>query len=469
MSAARPWRLSSRVTRVFALTTGLLVLAIAGLGALFLRSSVERELTGLLGEELDELSLGFPATTGTREDFADLVARLQADHPSNPMAFRVWGPDGALWTELGTLALLSEDVPTPRGGAAQKASGGRRWRVGRLPTGHLVGVVIDGSAQFRLLRQFGLVTLGLALLVGTLAFAGGALFARRAIAMLEQVADQARAVRSPRDPVRIGLEDAPEEIRAVAEALATMLANIRAEHERAQLLTAGLAHELGSPIQNLIGEAQVALMEERSPAEHRALLESQLDELRDLARAVGNLVALCSLGQERDAATSEEFDLGEEAGLRLARERQHARRRGVELDLSVQGDLRLRGDREALMLALSNLVSNAIDWSPQGGQVRATLEGDAQGVRVTVDDQGPGVPQADRTRVFEPFFRGAAAAGRRQGYGLGLSIARAAVRAHGGAIDVERSPLGGARFRLGIPRDGGAHDDRAARADAGLR
>jgi signal transduction histidine kinase len=462
LSAIRPWRLSTRVTRVFAITTGLLVLAIAGLGALFLRSSVERELAGLLGEELDELSIGFPATPGRREDLAAMVARLQADHPANPMAFRVWAPDGELWAELGTVALLSQDIPVPDAGTAHKAPGGLRWRVDRLPTGHLVGVVIDGSAQFALLRQFGLVTLGLALLVGALAFVGVTLFVRRAIAMLEQVADQARAVRSPRDPIEVGIEDAPEEIRAVAEALATMLANIRAEHERAQLLTAGLAHELGSPIQNLIGEAQVALMEERSLAEHRALLESQLEELRDLARAVGNLVALCSLGQERAPSEVEEFDLGEEALLRLTRERAHAGRRGVQLEVTPRGDLRLRGDREAMMLAVTNLVSNAIDWSPAGGQVRAELVGDAAGVSVTVDDQGPGVPEADRARVFEPFFRGAAAAGRRQGYGLGLSIARAAVVAHGGTLGVERSPLGGARFRLGVPRRDRTEDDQAA-------
>jgi two-component system heavy metal sensor histidine kinase CusS len=440
------------VTRVFALTTGLLVLGIAGFGALFLRSSVEREIAGILKEELDELELGFPATSGTRADMADLVARLQADHPSNPMAFRVWGPDGEPWAELGTLQLLSEDVPMPRGGPAQSASRGRRWRVGRLPTGHLVGVVVDGSAQFRLLRQFGLMTLGLALLAGALAFVGGAVFVRRACAQLEQVASQARAVRSPSDPVEIGIEDAPEEIRAVAQALATMLGNIRAEHERAQLLIAGLAHELGSPIQNLIGEAQVALMKERSAVEHQALLESQLEELRDLARTVGNLVALCALGQDRTTAQLEEFDLGEEAALRLARERAHARRRQVALEVATLGDLRLRGDREAMMLALSNLVSNAIDWSPAGGRVQAALEGDERGVRVTVDDEGPGVPEADRTRVFEPFFRGAAASGRRHGYGLGLSIARAAVCAHGGEIEVGRSPLGGARFRAAIPR-----------------
>jgi len=462
LSVRKPWRLSTRVTRAFALTTGLLVLVIAGLSAVFLHSSVEREIAGMLKEELDELKLGFPATSETRADFTELVSELQAGHPANPMAFRVWGPDGKPWTEEGVRSLLSDDVPGTTTGAPQNATGGRRWRTEVLPTGHVVGIVIDGSTQFSLLRHFGLMTLGLALLAGTLAFLGGAVFVRRSCKLLEEVAEQARSVRSPSDRVEIGIEDAPEEIRAVAEALATMLANIRAEYERAQLLTAGLAHELGSPVQNLIGEAQVALMGERSVDEHRALLESQLEELRDLARTVGNLVALCSLGQTRATSELEEFDLGEEARMRLARERAHARRHGVELEVATHGDLHLRGDREAMMLVVSNLVSNAFDWSPRGGRVQADLEGDPEGIEVTVDDEGPGVPEADRERVFQAFFRGAAAAGRRHGYGLGLSIADAAVRAHGGRIAVERSPKGGARFRVGIPRRGTGHVEPAA-------
>lgn len=462
MSATRNWRLSTRVTRTFALTTALLVLTIAALSALFLKSSVEREIGGLLGEELDELSLGFPATSGSLEDFAELVQRLQQDHSANPMAFRIWTPAGELWAELGAPGLLSDKLPVPPPGPVRRADKGLRWRVTGLPTGHLVGIVVDGSEQFRLLRQFVALSLVLALVAGGLAFVGGALFVRRACGLLRQVAEQARAVRMASDAGSIGVPGAPEEIRAVSEALSAMLANIRAEAERARLLTTGLAHELGSPIQNLIGEAQVTLMAERSVEEHRALLESQLEELRDLARTVGNLVALCSLGEERRAAELEQFDLGEEARLRLVRERAKARRRAVELALETRGDLHLCGDREALMLALSNLVSNAIDWSPEGGRVVAALEGGPQGVEVTVDDAGPGVPLPERERVFEPFYRGPAAQGRRLGYGLGLSIARAAVEAHGGTIEISTSPAGGARLRISLARVGRSRDSPGA-------
>jgi signal transduction histidine kinase len=219
-------------------------------------------------------------------------------------------------------------------------------------------------------------------------------------------------------------------------------------------LTTGLAHELGSPLQNLIGETEVALMSERDSEQYRAVLRSHLEELRDIGYAIGNLMTLCAIDatDKGAAAELERFDLGREAELRLRRERTHAERRGVQLAIEPHGDLEIEGDREALLLAVSNLVANAIDWSPPGGRVVCDISGVDGEVDVTVDDAGPGVPDDERQHIFEPFQRGRAAKGRRAGYGLGLAIAKRAVDAHGGGVSVERSPLGGARFRLSLPR-----------------
>src|SRR4029078_5218868 len=100
----------------------------------------------------------------------------------------------------------------------------------------------------------------------------------------------------------------------------------------------------------------------------------------------------------RDA---EQFDLGEEARVRLRREHAHAGRRSVALEVEASGDLSLYGDREALWLVVSNLVANAIDYTSQGGRVKLALLGEDERVRITVDDSGPGVPETERTKIFE--------------------------------------------------------------------
>jgi len=111
----------------------------------------------------------------------------------------------------------------------------------------------------------------------------------------------------------------------------------------------------------------------------------------------------------------------------------------------------MRGDRESLMLALRNLVANALDWSPPGGRVELRIVADEEGVHITVDDQGPGVPESERARIFLPFERGPARPDGRLGYGLGLALVRTVAELHHGSVEVTNSPLGGASFRLDLP------------------
>jgi signal transduction histidine kinase len=204
-----------------------------------------------------------------------------------------------------------------------------------------------------------------------------------------------------------------------------------------------------------MGETEVALMTPRETGEYRRVLTSHLQELRDLADAVDNLVTICSQrkGHDNVTQTRESFDLAPEAKLRLARESGYASACGVELKLDSKGDTRLYGDREGLLRAMRNLTANAIEWSTPGTQVDVHLSGENGRVVVTVDDSGPGVPDELKQRIFEPFFRGPQAKGRRIGYGLGLAIVRAAVDAQGGEVVVSRSPNGGARFCMFLPRN----------------
>jgi two-component system phosphate regulon sensor histidine kinase PhoR len=128
-----------------------------------------------------------------------------------------------------------------------------------------------------------------------------------------------------------------------------------------------------------------------------------------------------------------------------------ARRRGKSLDV-VPGDslLAIEADAGRLRHVLDNLIENAFLHAGNGGRVAIGFEKAGDSVRVFVDDDGPGVPEDLRERVFAKFFRVPGSVKR--GSGLGLSIVQDVVRAHGGEVGVESSPLGGARFWFSIPK-----------------
>jgi two-component system heavy metal sensor histidine kinase CusS len=279
---------------------------------------------------------------------------------------------------------------------------------------------------------------------------------RRVSRLLHEVANTARSVRPLHEPVSLELREAPKEIRELVDALRETLQRIQHEAEETRVFTAGMAHELRSPVQNLVGETEVALIAPRDAETYRNVLASHLDELRRLGDAIDNLVTICSTNETRRTVEREDFDLAQEAEIRMRRERSLAQHHGLDLTLRVTGDTRIHGDREAILRALRNLVQNAIQWSPAGGRIDVEIAGLEREIAITVDDAGPGVPVDLRERIFEPFFRGPAAQGRRIGYGLGLALTRAAAIDQGGEVRVEVSPLGGARMSLHLPKKVGS-------------
>lgn len=457
----RPWTLARSLALRFALSSLLLIGGVAGLSAWYLGQSVRRELSSLAQEELDEMRVLLTLEELTPAAFERIAEELSRQHLEVPIAWRVWTAEGELWGDFGATQLLEVELPAhaaPR--ETRWLGGGRAWRVDELGQGLVAGVLLDGREPLGLLRRYELFALVILAAGGALMVGAGALFGRRVARLLRAVAEGVRAVRSPDQPLELVLPEAPEEIRAVAESLHAMLAQIRREGERARLLTVGMAHDLRSPIQNLLGETEVALLRERSGDEYREVLTSHLEDLRELGRVVDNLVLLCAAPGSRQASVGTRFDLGDEFRLRLERQRERARRRGVTLEVETSGDLWIRGDREALLLAVENVVDNAIQWSPPAGTVAVHLRGERDALEVWVDDEGPGVPEDQRERVFEPFYRSAPLDGRRVGYGLGLALARSAVGAQGGAIRVESAPRGGARFHLRLPRGDERGDGR---------
>jgi two-component system heavy metal sensor histidine kinase CusS len=459
------WSIAERATIWFAGTTGVVVLGIAGYASWEVSHSKDNELIEIATERLAQLRTRFDpaeelegaghageAFLQRREEFARLVNAIRMQgRDDNPLAVRVIdAATGEVLGDFGDVALVPGNLRMSE--ELQFFDGHMLARGERLGTDIHAVMVVDGAHQREESRRFALTAFALALVSGFAAYFSGRFFIHRACEYMAELARRTREVRYSTEQVSIEPGSVPSEIAELVQALEHMLANIRVEEERTRLLARGLAHELGSPLQNLIGETEVALMGPSDPAEYRRVLESHLEELRDIGHAVGNLMTLVSQ-RGRDAAPGDErFDLGIEAGIRLGRERAHAQRGGIDLKVEQRGDLTLEGDREALWLVVSNLVANAIDYTPRGGHVRLQLLGEGPVVRVCVDDSGPGIPEAERELVFEPFRRGSTRKGRRAGYGLGLSIVRGAVDSQGGSVSISTSEFSGARFVVELPR-----------------
>lgn len=465
----KPWSLARRLTGLYIASISFFVLAVSIVSALFVRHSLNQSLAQLPHEELGELALNFERIGHDELALRAEVERLAAEHTECDLAWRVWYADGRT-REFGAKHLLTPELPArPSDPFGTLHQSGNVYALSATFTPDAsVGIVIDGTRRLAQLREYELYS-AVVLLCG-LAFAIllSTFFFRRVSQLLAQVAEGARSASDTESPLRIDVPGAPAEIREIADALRATLETIRSETKQARLFTAGLAHELRSPLQNLVGEVEVALLQTRDVHAYQGVLQSNLEELRSLGDAVDNLVTICSAGDTRRTQQRETFDLAAEAELRLRRERAQAERREIGFELVTHGDTLMTGDREAILRAVRNVAANAIQWCEAGGHVRVDIAGNASHVDVVVDDDGPGVSAELRARIFEPFFRGPSARGRRIGYGLGLALARTAVEEQGGTIHVEDAPAGGARFHLRIPRRSPAlaHGDVAFTNDA---
>ncbi len=271
--------------------------------------------------------------------------------------------------------------------------------------------------------------------------------------------------------------DGPREIRSLSQALNTMLDSMaRAEQEiarrrdaqlelEAQLrhaeklaaigrLASGVAHELGTPLSVLDGKAQRALRRAEPDAPEARALQGIRREVARMEHIVRQLLEF-GRGQNRQYRRTRMGDLATAAAAALEQPFSDA---GATLELQpCEPDPELYVDPIRLEQVLVNLLRNALQAG--AGAVRVSWRpGDAGGLQLLVDDDGPGVPAESRKRLFEPFYTTKAVG---EGTGLGLAVVHGIITEHGGQVQVEDSPLGGARFRVQFPLNAQRRDDVA--------
>jgi signal transduction histidine kinase len=272
---------------------------------------------------------------------------------------------------------------------------------------------------------------------------------RRLIRPLERIATAAREVGETNLATRIPEVSRDSELRALVALLNDMLARIEAAFATQRRFVADASHELRSPLSNLRATIEVALRHPRSATDYEETLRIALGEIERLARLVQGILTLSRAEGGRPALQRRSVDLTDVAARALAAHAARAASREIGLQLDAGPPVCVDGDADRLREVVDNLLDNALRVAPKGSAVRVSVKRDDTRGILEVEDEGPGLTDDEQALVFEPFARGAAAAG--EGAGLGLAIARRVAEAHGGRLGVRSTPGAGATFRLELP------------------
>lgn len=441
--------LGNRLALLFAACTAIVSL---GAGLLFSHASAQHFIEldqQLLESRLSQLRSQLSGVATLAQLQPRLPAlRLELGHQAD-LGLRILGSDGAPWFD--SRQALPEPAPP---GLATLHGEGVDYRSLVVP----LDADAPGSPRLALyldithhqhflqgMQRLIWLTVGLSALATALL---GAWAARRGLRPLRQMGQVAASVSARSLTTRLPDTQLPEELAELAATVNAMLQRLDDAFQRLSAFSADIAHELRTPLSNLLTHTQVTLTRPRSLEAYREALHDNLEELQGMAQMVNDMLFLAkadhgllvpgqstlALHQEVDALLEYYTPLAEDGEVQLRRE----------------GEAMLCGDRHMLRRALSNLLDNALRHTPAGGQIRVSL---APGVQICVANTGAGIDAAAIPRLFDRFYRAdpARQAGNSEHAGLGLAITRSIVQAHGGSIRAECEG-GWTRFVIELPQ-----------------
>lgn len=318
----------------------------------------------------------------------------------------------------------------------------------------VVTVAVDIEHHKAFMRMFmrtlWLFVAGAAVATGLL----GWFSASRGLAPLRAMRDRAAGVTARKLDQRLPVDAVPTELAELAKSLNAMLARLEDAFQRLTDFSSDIAHELRTPVSNLMTQTQVSLSRPRDAASYRDVLESNAEEFERLTRMISDMLFLAKTESTQTgtlmAANSEPVDL--ERAVRELFEFYEALAEEKSVQLKLSGQCTVVGDRLMLRRAISNLLSNALRYTPPGGAIQVTLTETAANAKLTVENAGETIPAQHLPRLFERFYR--ADPSRKhttgEGTGLGLAITQAIVQAHRGEVRVT-SAAGNTCFSIHLP------------------
>jgi two-component system, OmpR family, heavy metal sensor histidine kinase CusS len=314
-----------------------------------------------------------------------------------------------------------------------------------------IQVALDVSREERLVQNFGRRLARVILLGLGLSAAAGVVVARMGMRPLAEITAAAQRIGPTQLHERIGSTHWPQELTALAEAFDGMLDRLEDSFARLSQFSADMAHELRTPINNLMGEAEVSLSKPRTTEEYQRVLASSLEECGRLARLIDSMLFLARAENAETVLKRSALNVRRE--MEAVREFYDVVAEEQGVTVACAGEGRLNADPLLFRQALGNLLSNALHYTPRGGKVLISVAPPSDGwMDVGVTDTGAGIDPEHLPRIFDRFYRADRSRTQNpQGIGLGLAIVKSILALHGGTVAIKSTPGAGTTIVLRFP------------------
>ena len=375
---------------------------------------------------------------------------------------QIWGRNGRLMTSSPSLAQINESLDAENLNINQPVFHETRFRgvhlrvlnVPLIIEGRRVGILQAASSLdvVDAAREVLLYIMGISTIVAVMLAAFGSWLAvGRALAPLDAITETVEQINRADDLARRIPYDGPErdEIGSLIEAFNQTLERLETLFTSQQRFLADVSHELRTPLTVIKGN--VDLMRRMKNLDDESLTSIDQEAGR-LTRLVGGLLLLAQAESGKVSLSIKPVEL-DTLLLEVFQEMKVLAGEKIKLHLTEIDQVQVNGDRDRLKQVLLNLVGNAIQYTPQGGEVFMSLGKVADQARLIIRDTGPGIPAEDLPHIFERFYRAekSRTRGKTTGFGLGLSIAHWIVDKHGGRIEVDSKEIQGTTFCIWLP------------------
>ena len=300
----------------------------------------------------------------------------------------------------------------------------------------LIQTAVDVSQEEAVIAGYRVRLLTLLVISIVAAAVAGRIVTQRGMRPVRNITDVATMISAAQLNRRIGLAGRPAELVDLAIAFDRMLERLEQSFSRLSNFSADIAHELRTPINNLIGEAEVALERVRTAEDYRNVIESSLEEYARLSHMIGNLLFLARAENEDEPITRRRLVAAQE--IAKVMEFYHLVARDAGIGVTCEGDGYVDADPMLFRRALSNLISNALRHTPRNGAVSVRILGSSDDcVEISVCDTGSGIATEHLPRVFDRFYRAdRVRSGASANLGLGLALVKAIMELHRGTAEI---------------------------------
>src|SRR5215471_858130 len=442
---AEPRSIATQLVLLFTLSAALLLAGGMGIFYWIVVQHAVVEDDVVLADRIDDLQTRFE-----KNGLQALAAEFEAASRGSPFLVRVIDPENVPVAETpGMSAVLSSNVFPPAASTAtaittQYRSSGKlygltsRHALGNDENPHAdrfftIQVAQDRSEDERVSHQFGLLAICVIVIGSGVAAVLAVTVTRRGLQPLAKMRRMFERVQPEHLSERIEPTRWPRELQPLAASFDDMLGRLEDSFTRLSQFSADLAHELRTPIGNMLGEAQVALTRDRQPEEYRAVIESTAAECERLSGIIDNLLFLARADAAEQQVTPSSFNARSAVEKIVSFYETLAEDRHVEI--SCDGDVEIFADPILFNRAIGNLIDNALRFTPENGKIRIAIGTLKSGTEISVTDDGPGIAPEHLPRVFDRFYR-ADPSRSSVGTGLGLALVKSIVDLHGGSATI---------------------------------